>query len=323
MTPWKGKCHLWFWDPENPEPFWSKQFMKTQNPTMNQEVAEFKTYLFHFLNAHLCSWHYFFVSQVWPSRLQLLFFYVVAKDSQVSRFPPILLLNHRSQCLWQRNNWRVHQISGGLKGWFSPFRYVPSLILTGCSIPYLCLFFFLSLLKSHFNSELFGFYKEKMKRCWSSTWEVVGKEGVLSENGVQPSEQLFRTCPCSSDPISKWAIQFAFMPWIASFFFFPKEVFNLKKSGFNIHIFGLYLLNLSNALFKVLWWTVICLFVFKVTYLVYSPNSCNLGHLVISNSAWKAGILVGIKWTEKKKISILTKVWIFKSDKTGQDRCCH
>lgn len=142
MTPWNGKCHLWFWDPENPEPFRSKQFMKTQTLLMNQEVTEFQTYLFHFLNAHLCSWHDFFFSQVWSSRLHLLFFYVLAKDSRVSRFPPILLLNHCSQCLWRGNNWRVHQIPGGLKGWISPFRYVPSLILMGCSIPYLCLFSF-------------------------------------------------------------------------------------------------------------------------------------------------------------------------------------
>lgn len=53
--------------------------------------------------------------------------------------------------------------------------------------------------------------KEKQRR-WSSTWEVAGKEGELSENGVQPSEQLYRICPCSSGPVAKWAMQFAFVP---------------------------------------------------------------------------------------------------------------
>lgn len=149
--------------------------------------------------------------------------------------------------------------------------------------------FFLSFLKGHCNSELFGFYKRRKKRRWSSTWEAVGKERVLSENGVQPSEQLFRICPYSPGPISKWAMQFAFVPWIASFFFALKEVFNQNRSGFNIHVFGKYLLNLSNVPFKVLWWILICLLVFKVTHLFYSPNSCTLGQLVISNSALKAG----------------------------------
>lgn len=233
-----------FRDPENP--FRSKQFMKTQTFLMNQEVTEFQTYLFHFLNAHLCSWHDFFVSQVWSSRLHLLFFYVLAKDSQVSRFPPILLLNHCSQCLWQKI---IEESIRFLEGWrdgFPPLDMPRVWFLwdvASLTFVYFLSFFF----KRSLQFWIVWILQKEKKRCWSSTWEVAGKEGELSENGVQPSEQFFRICPCSSGPVSKWATQFAW-PWIASFFLSLKEVFNQKKSGFNIHVLGIYLLNRSNVL---------------------------------------------------------------------------
>lgn len=162
--------------------------------------------------------------------------------------------------------------------------------------------FFLSFLKGHCESELFGFYKRKKKKdAEVQCGKRLGRKEYYLRmvcslqssflDSVLVLLALFQNEPCS----------LLSCLGLLLFFFALKEVFNQNKSGFNIHVFGKYLLNRSNVPFKVLWWILICLLVFKVTHLFYSPNSCNLGHLVISNSALKAGILVRIKWTGKKK----------------------
>lgn len=149
---------------------------------------------------------------------------------------PILLLN---PCVWDREI--IEESIRFLEDWKDVF---PPLDMSrvwslwdAASLTFVSFLSFFS--RGHCNSELFGFYKRKKKRCWSSTWEVVGKEGVLSENGVQPSEQLFKICSCSSDPISKWAMQFAFVPWIASFFFSLKN-FLIRRSLDSIFMFLAY-----------------------------------------------------------------------------------
>lgn len=81
-----------------------------------------------------------------------------------------------------------------------------------CSLP-LFLFFFKVI-------EVVGFYRKKKKKTPKFNVRSC-LEGVLFENGVQPSEQLFRISAYFSGPIPKWAMQFAFS--VSDCFFFPPQ----------------------------------------------------------------------------------------------------